>query len=68
MFLIHAHFSCTDLFLSKITSRVHGSDKPELLPGYDQLNIFIFSAAFLSQHQWFFSLQHAAQNTVTESL
>lgn len=51
MFLSHANFPCTDLFLSKITSRVHGSDKPELLPGNDQLNIIIISAAFLCQHQ-----------------
>lgn len=68
IFFSQANSPCTDLFLSKVTSRVHGGDKSELLPGNDQLNIIIVSAAFLCQHQRFFSLQHAAQDTQTVTI
>lgn len=43
-------FINTDLFLSKVTTRVHGGDQSEFLPGDDELNVIIISASFLCQH------------------
>lgn len=59
---VQLFFPRTNLFLAKVSTRVHSGDKSKFLPGNDELNVVIVAAAFLCQDQRFLRLKDTAES------